>query len=264
MNDTVQIDQWIQNTINNAQSSDLIVPASVAVSRIYDKTKQLMETIVDYKELMMMYACAMKEINTKFDVLNTEFKARYQRNPINSVSTRLKKTASIAEKLAKKNAPFSLEGIRQHIHDVAGIRVVCSYIDDIYTLADALIGQDDITLIEKKDYILSPKPNGYRSLHLIVSVPVFFSDQKRNMEVEVQIRTIAMDFWASLDHQLKYKQNVPNQQEITDKLKHCADVIHQTDITMQNLRHQIEDMADVPTEDDILVEKLSRLDIAIG
>lgn len=258
-----QVDQWIQDTMNGNRSEELVAVTNGPDASLRPQAKQFMGAIVDYKELMMMYTCAMKEIRTKFDVLNTEFTVRYRRNPISSISTRLKKTSSIIQKLARKNIPFSLSGITENIHDVAGIRVICSYIDDIYTLADALLKQDDITLIERKDYIQNPKPNGYRSLHLIVSVPVFFSDQTRPMEVEVQIRTIAMDFWASLEHQLKYKQTIPRQQEIITQLKACADTISQTDTMMQTLRHQIEDMTDTPTEEDILLEKLRRLDIAI-
>ena len=141
--------------------------------------KQLLETAVDYKELRMMYACAIKEVQTKFEVLETEFKVRYQRNPISSIQTRLKSSSSIIEKMIRKGIPFSMENLEAQIHDLAGIRVICSYMDDIYALADALTSQDDITLVEQKDYIRHPKPNGYRSLHLIVSVPVFFSRQKR-------------------------------------------------------------------------------------
>ncbi|MBQ8912232.1 MAG: GTP pyrophosphokinase family protein, partial [Clostridia bacterium] len=153
------------------------------------KGRQMLTTFHEYKELMMVYTCAMKEVQTKFDVLSTEFKVRYQRNPISSMSTRLKKTSAIAGKLSKRGLSFTLENIEEHIHDVAGVRVICSYIDDIYMIADSFLKQDDITLLEKKDYIAHPKENGYRSLHLIVTVPVFFLEQKRDVKVEVQIRT---------------------------------------------------------------------------
>ena len=150
-----------------------------------------------------------------------------------------------------------------NIYDIAGIRVVCSYIDDIYAIADALLAQDDIELVARKDYIKAPKPNGYRSLHLIVRVPVFFAETKKKVNVEVQIRTIAMDFWASLEHQLKYKKDIPDQQEIVARLKACADVITQTDEKMLGLRRQIESAEDMPTEEDILFEKLGKLDIQL-
>lgn len=259
--DAEKIDRLFQQAMDGKITSDLIPINDTTVNIMMDRTKLLMGTIVDYKELMMMYACAMKEIRTKFDVLNTEFKIRYQRNPIRFINTRLKRTASIVEKLGRQNLPFSPENIENHINDVAGIRVVCSYIDDIYTIADSLLHQDDVTLITKKDYISNPKPNGYRSLHLIVSIPVFFAERKKEMKAEVQIRTIAMDFWASLEHQLKYKQEIPNQQDIIMQLKECADVINVTDEKMLNIRRQIEAASDIPTEEDILFEKLCRLDI---
>ena len=163
------------------------------------------EYLSQFRMLMTYYRCAMKEVVTKFEVLDTEFKLEYNRDPISSISTRLKRTESIMDKLERKGLPFTLAAIEEHIHDMAGIRVICSYIDDIYLIADALLRQDDITLIAKKDYIEHPKENGYRSLHLIVEVPVFLTNHKKPMKVEVQIRTIAMDFWASLEHQMKYR-----------------------------------------------------------
>lgn len=257
------IDRWIQDTMKNELPTGLTTLTDAAMGMMYNQTKRIMGTMIEYKELMMMYTCAMKEVRTKFEVLNTEFNVRYQCNPISSISTRLKRTSSITDKLSRTNSPFSISSIEENIHDVAGVRVICSYIDDIYRIADSLLAQDDITLVSRKDYIASPKPNGYRSLHLIIKVPVFFSEQKKDMKVEVQIRTIAMDFWASLEHQLKYKQEIPNQQEIVGQLKACAEIISATDEKMQALRKQIEAMADTPTEDEILFDKLSRLDIAI-
>ena len=225
--------------------------------------RQLLETAVEYKELRMMYACAIKEVQTKFEVLETEFKVRYQRNPISSIQTRLKSSSSIIEKMIRKGIPFSIENLEEQIHDLAGIRVICSYVDDIYALAQALTGQDDITLIEEKDYIKYPKPNGYRSLHLIVSVPVFFSQQKRQIKVEVQIRTIAMDFWASLEHQMKYKREIPDQQHIVAQLKSCAEDIARVDMEMMDIRRRLEELVDDPTEDDILIARLKKLDTPI-
>lgn len=225
--------------------------------------KRMLETAVDYKELRMMYACAIKEVQTKFEVLETEFKVRYQRNPISAIQTRLKSSSSIIEKMIRKGIPFSLENLEEQIQDLAGIRVICSYVDDIYALAEALIRQDDITLVEKKDYIKHPKPNGYRSLHLIVSVPVFFSQQKRQIKVEVQIRTIAMDFWASLEHQMKYKREISDQQHIVEQLKACAEDIARVDLEMMDIRRRLEESVDEPTEDDILIARLKKLDTPI-
>lgn len=225
--------------------------------------RQLLETAVEYKELRMMYACAIKEVQTKFEVLETEFKVRYQRNPISSIQTRLKSSSSIIEKMIRKGIPFSMENLEEQIQDLAGIRVICSYVDDIYALANALTSQDDITLLEEKDYIRNPKPNGYRSLHLIVSVPVFFSQQKRQIKVEVQIRTIAMDFWASLEHQMKYKREIPDQQHIVAQLKNCAEDIARVDREMMDIRRRLEESVDEPTEDDILIARLKKLDTPI-
>ncbi len=231
---------------------------------IYDQRKKAAGTVVDYKEMRMRYSCAIKEVRTKFDVLNSEFNVRYRRNPITSINSRLKSSSSIMNKLARKGLEFTLENVENNLYDVAGIRVVCSYVDDIYVLAQALAKQDDITVIKEKDYIRNPKPNGYRSYHMIVSVPVFFSDQTKDMAVEVQIRTIAMDFWASLEHQLKYKQEVPEQRRIVEQLTDCAERIAAVDEQMRQVRKQIELSEDLPTEEEILMEKLSRIDIAIS
>ena len=225
--------------------------------------KRMLETAVEYKELRMMYACAIKEVQTKFEVLETEFKVRYQSNPISSIQTRLKSSSSIIEKMIRKGIPFSIENLEEQIQDLAGIRVICSYVDDIYALAQALTSQDDITLVEEKDYIQTPKPNGYRSLHLIVSVPVFFSQQKRQIKVEVQIRTIAMDFWASLEHQMKYKREIPDQQHIVAQLKNCAEDIARVDREMMDIRRRLEESVDEPTEDDLLIARLKKLDTPI-
>ncbi|MCD8119209.1 MAG: GTP pyrophosphokinase family protein [Lachnospiraceae bacterium] len=223
----------------------------------------MLEMLVDFKELRMMYTCAIKEVKTKFEVLDTEFKVRYRRNPISDIESRLKSNQSILEKMERRHIPFSLENVEKNINDIAGIRVICSYIDDIYLLADALSAQDDIKILEVKDYIKNPKPNGYRSYHMIVSVPVFFAENRRNMKVEVQIRTIAMDFWASLEHQMKYKKEIPDQGEISARLQHCANGIAAIDQEMLALREKIEAAEDKPTEEDILVEKLMKIDVPL-
>lgn len=192
-----------------------------------------------FQEMLMMYNCAIREVRTKLEVLNDELSVRKQRNPIEHIKTRIKQPQSIAMKLKKKGKPLTVESIKENLNDVAGIRVICAFIDDIYKVADMLIQQDDITLIQMKDYIKKPKMNGYRSLHLIVELPVFFSDRKESLRVEVQIRTIAMNFWASLEHQLKYKKNISDAESIVYELRACADVINRTDHHMQSLRDQI-------------------------
>lgn len=228
--------------------------------RTFKQAEQIMETMVEYKEMRMMYACAIKEIRTKFDVLDTEFSIRYQRNPINFITTRVKSTHGIFEKMNRISPRFTLKDVEENLSDIAGVRVICSYIDDIYRLAAALTEQDDICLLKEKDYIRNPKPNGYRSLHLIVSVPVFFADHKKELKVEVQIRTIAMDFWASLEHQIKYKKDISDQQEVIARLKQCADTIAETDISMLDIRRHIEGTGEAEADNAVLIEKIKRLD----
>ena len=190
----------------------------------------------EYQKLMAYYRCAMMEIETKLQVLNEEFSLRYDRNPISSIKTRLKKPESIKTKLAKLGHPVTVETVETYLHDVAGVRVVCSFPEDVYLLAKALQGQDDIKILERKDYIANPKPNGYRSLHLIVAVPIFLAHEKRIMKVEIQLRTIAMDFWASLEHQLRYKKKAVFTEEMARDLKFCAELSAELDRRMDALR----------------------------
>jgi len=194
------------------------------------------EQVDNYKTLMAYYRCAMMEIETKFNVLNEEFSLALDRNPINSIKTRLKSFESIKEKLQRKGLPLKVESIEENLNDVAGVRVVCSFTEDVYTLAEALLKQDDIVLIEKKDYIANPKENGYRSLHLIVSVPIFLAKEKRYMRVEIQLRTIAMDVWASLEHQLRYKKENEFTTQMAMELKKCAQLSAELDSRMDALR----------------------------
>ncbi len=193
-----------------------------------------------FRELMMYYECAMLEVKTKLDVLNKELSLRKSRNPFESIKCRLKTPESIIEKLNRRGIGFSVDNIEKELNDIAGIRVICSFPDDIYDLIDYLLDQDDITLIVMKDYIKNPKPNGYRSVHLIVEVPIFLTDKKKPMRVEVQFRTIAMDFWASLEHKLKYKKNIKKAEDISEQLFYCAELISQLDARMQQIRDKIE------------------------
>ena len=191
--------------------------------------------------LMANYHCAIMEIETKFNVLNKQFSLQYDRNPIESIKVRVKSMESILKKVRRKNIPLTLESIEQNIRDIAGVRVVCSFQDDIYLLADCLLNQDDITLIEIKDYIKNPKPGGYRSLHLIVEVPIFLQSEKKQMKVEVQLRTIAMDFWASLEHKLRYKKNIPPEEAslLAKELIECAEISSSLDMRMEKIRNRI-------------------------
>ena len=191
--------------------------------------------VMPFKRLMAYYKCAIMEVETKFKVLNQEFSLEYDRNPIETIKTRLKSPDSIVKKLAKKDVPLTVESIEKNLNDIAGVRVICSFPEDIYVLADCLLQQDDIKLIEVKDYIKNPKPNGYRSLHLIVEIPIFLKDEKKNMRVEVQLRTIAMDFWASLEHKLSYKKDIPQDEEelLRRELLDCAQISADLDLRME-------------------------------
>ena len=192
----------------------------------------------DLRELMTYYQCAIMEVETKFRVLNERFKLSIERNPIDSITSRLKSLDSIVQKLERKKLPMTVEAIEQNLFDVAGIRIICSFVDDIYMLADCLVSQDDIKLVRVKDYIKNPKENGYRSLHLIVEVPIFLENGKRSVKVEVQLRTIAMEFWANLEHQLRYKKNLSLQllRSTSRELSECARISAALDMRMQSVR----------------------------
>lgn len=212
-----------------------------------ETVKELDHVFGDLTELqkfrcsMMQYKCAMLEIKTKLDVLNTELSVQNRRNPIESIKCRIKEPESIMKKMKRLDIPFTVENIENNLNDIAGLRVICSFPDDIYTLVEYLIKQDDIKLIKKKDYIKNPKPNGYRSLHLILEVPIFLTKEKRMMRVEVQFRTIAMDFWASLEHKLKYKKDIENAEVISQDLYFCAELVSQLDSRMQQIRERLEE-----------------------
>lgn len=204
-----------------------------------DDPKKEIEVLEQLDILLMRYESAIREVRTKLEILNDELSLMSDQSPISSISSRRKKTIGIFEKLKRQGDPLTLESIEENLNDVAGVRVICSFIDDIYKVAKMLVQQDDIVLIQVKDYIKNPKPNGYRSYHMIIEVPVFFSSEKRSMRVEVQIRTVAMNFWASLEHQMKYKQDIDNADEIMAQLKECADTIAATDAKMLEIREQI-------------------------
>ena len=227
---------------------------------IYDHSVKLAETAVQYKEMMMVYTCALKEIRTRFEVLNAEFSVRHSRNPINFITTRLKRASSLFEKMERSGMPLSVENIEKYIDDAAGIRVICSYTDDIYLIAQALAAQSDIELITQKDYIADPKPSGYRSLHMIVRVPVNFQNGIKHVKAEVQIRTIAMDFWATLEHELKYKNKITGAEAIAAELKECAGIVSDADSKMLEIRKRIEENSKERSDEDLLIEQVRKLD----
>ena len=204
--------------------------------------QRFIKNAAKFNDLMMMYRCAIREVQTKLEVLDDEFSVEYKRNPISFIKTRIKKPESIYRKLQKLGYDFTAENIQEQLNDVAGVRVVCAFIDDIYTVANLIAGQDDIKVIKIKDYIKNPKPNGYRSYHMIVEIPVFFSKGKTPMRVELQIRTNGMDFWATLEHQLRYKKGIedlPGYAEISEELLRSALEVIETDNEMQKIKNKM-------------------------
>ena len=206
-------------------------------SEVRDK---LQEQFAPFKELMAYYRCAMMEVETKFRVLSEEMSLEYDRNPIETIKTRLKSPESITEKLINKCQPLTAESIETNLKDVAGVRVICGFPSDIYTLSEAFLRQDDIILVEKKDYLANPKPNGYRSLHLIIKIPIFLHSEKKLMNVEVQFRTISMDWWASLEHKIRYKKDVEVPEALVHELYQCAEVAAALDRRMEYIQQTVQ------------------------
>ena len=201
--------------------------------------EQLIESAMQLQQVMLLYEAGIREIKTKLDILSDESRISGKPNPIDSIKSRIKTPRSIIGKLKRRGYPISLQSMMENLNDIGGIRVICPFIEDIYTVADMLMRQDDLTLLEKKDYIRNPKPNGYRSLHLILEVPIFLSEATKPVRIELQLRTIAMDFWASLEHQLRYKSDIEVPPQISDDLKACADVIAATDEEMQRIAKEL-------------------------
>lgn len=194
------------------------------------------------KEMTMLYSCAMREICTKLENLSQEFELKKARNPIQHITHRLKKTESIRNKMIQKNLPLEYEVMRDEITDIGGIRVICSYVNDIYAIVNMLKNQDDLLIVREKDYIANPKENGYRSYHLIVAIPIFLSSEKQIIPIEIQMRTIAMDFWASLEHQLRYKTEAEVPDSIRTRLTGIADGIFNADMEMQQIYEEIQNI----------------------
>ena len=193
-------------------------------------------------DMILASHCGIKEVRTKLEILSDEMQLQYSRNPIESIKSRIKSIESIAGKLRRRGQPLTVEAARQELFDIAGVRVICSFVDDVYRVAHMLAMQSDVKLLVVKDYIRNPKPNGYRSYHMIMEVPVFFSNHTEPVKVEVQIRTIAMDFWATLEHQLNYKKDLQGSDEILHKLTACAESIAEVDKQMQEIREMVEQL----------------------
>ena len=213
-----------------------------------DVPEQFLEQMQQYEEMIMMYRCAIREVQTKLEILNDALSVRFKRNPINFIKSRIKSHVSIMNKLERKGLEISLDSIEKNLNDVAGIRVVCHFVDDIYDVAHMLAIQDDLKILQIKDYIKNPKPNGYRSYHMIVEIPVFFSKGKTPMRAEIQIRTNGMDFWATLEHQLRYKQNIEEMdgyEDVSNELLNCARAVIDMDNEMQRIKNKIGQFHDI-------------------
>ena len=206
-------------------------PAGMNVNNNY----ALEELRREYAQIVGVYEAAIREIDARLKTLDSEFSFKHMHNPIHHIESRVKSLNSIVTKLHSMGYPISISCAKKTLHDIAGVRVVCRYVDDIYQIADLLLAQDDISLIFKKNYIENPKPNGYRSLHIVVDVPVYISRGKLFIPVEIQIRTVAMDFWATLEHGIRYKSKDAVPPRIVEELRACADVITETDYKMQEI-----------------------------
>ncbi|MDY8024173.1 GTP pyrophosphokinase [Paenibacillus polymyxa] len=216
-----------------------------------DKFKKLKHDITRF---MLIYKFALDEMETKIEILKQEFQALHDYSPIEHTKSRLKSPESIMNKMIRKNSELSLDAIKDHIKDIAGLRITCSFISDIYDVSNMLQRQSDLKVLEIKDYIKNPKPNGYQSLHLLVQVPVFMSDCEELVCVEVQIRTIAMDFWASLEHKIFYKYNQSVPENLTRELKNAADSANALDLQMERLHREIKEIKDARGEEDSIEE----------
>lgn len=243
----VKSEVYLELDTEKRQTADVSCQPETNSANVYgimtaDGNPAILQTAMQFQQIMLLYEGAVQQVKNKLDILSKEFHINNNRNPIDSIRYRIKEPMSIAEKLSRKGMDVTLENMVTKLNDIAGIRVVCPFISDVYTVADMLIMQDDIRLVEKKDYVENPKENGYRSLHLVLEVMVFLSDRKQPVRVEVQIRTIAMNFWASLEHQLRYKSSSEISESISEDLKECAEIIALTDKRMQRIKEQIDEV----------------------
>ncbi len=224
------------------ESFSKVFPDIIQDDDAFDEERKvaLLEGIGGYRNLEHLYDSAIKTLTMRFEILNQEFKVKYERNPIHHIEARIKSVRSIVNKLKDRDYEVSLESAKSNLNDIGGVRVVCCYIDDVYSVAEMFLNQKDITLIERKDYIKEPNYNGYRSLHLDVKVPVYLSDHTEFVTCEVQLRTVAMDFWASLEHDLRYKTNKKIPEEMGKEMRMAADRIAEIDEEMQQLYKKME------------------------
>ena len=234
-----------QKTPEIKQVKIQIQPLNVGINYAMEELRR------EYAQIQGVYEAAIREINARLQTLDSEFSFKHMHNPIHHIESRVKSLPSIVKKLHSLGYPISISCAKKTLHDIAGVRVVCRYVDDIYRIADLLLSQDDISLILEKNYIKNPKANGYRSLHIVVDVPVYMSRGKLYIPVEIQIRTVAMDFWATLEHGIRDKASDEVPQSIVEELRDCANVITETDYKMQEIfkaLQKVEDKVDESPE----------------
>lgn len=224
------------NDIEN--TPDMTLPASMTNNMAIPN--DFYKMALEFQKIMMIYESAIKQVETKLDILNKESKVTRKRNPIETVKSRIKSPDSIAGKLEKKHLPITFESMINNLNDIAGVRVICPYISDIYAVRDMLLKQPDLKLVHQCDYIETPKESGYRSLHLVIEVPVYLSKTEHNVRVEIQLRTIAMDFWASLEHELHYKNTAQIPDSIRRELHRVAETIAMTDREMEEIALELQ------------------------
>ena len=234
-----EIDAAVEpDEITEAMEKETDLPS--VVNKGLQSNEDFYKMAFQFQEIMMIYESAIKQLETKLEILNKEYKVTGRRNPIETIKSRIKSPDSIAKKLEKKGLSVNFKTMTENLQDIAGVRVICPYISDIYNVKDILLKQPDIKLVEQKDYIENPKPSGYRSLHLVVEIPVYLSQTEHKVKVEIQLRTIAMDFWASLEHELKYK----NEQKIPDSVRRelfrVAETIAVTDREMEEIAIELQ------------------------
>lgn len=212
----------------------------ILVNKELESHEDFYKMALQFQQIMMVYESAIKQVETKLEILNKEYKVFGRRNPIETIKSRIKTPESIASKLQKKGVPVTFKSMSENLTDIAGVRVICPYISDIYTIKDVLLKQPDLKLLEEKDYIANPKPSGYRSLHIVIQVPVYLSQTVHHVNVEIQLRTIAMDFWASLEHELRYKTTSKIPISIRRELQRCAETIAMTDREMEEIAIELQ------------------------
>ena len=250
------MDREKEKSIEESESREQEVPENQVPGRFVPVQTA---SVDEWKRMQLVYSAALKEVNTKLEILNAEFQMAHRYNPIEHLSARIKSPESIATKLRHQGRAVTVENIVRYINDVAGIRIICSFTSDIYKISDLIRKQSDVKVLKIKDYIANPKPNGYTSYHMIVSVPIFLSDMTIETKVEIQIRTIAMDFWASLEHKMYYKFEGNAPENIRRELKECADLVGFLDRKMLAINEEIKKYSDEEEEGVLISESLRRL-----